>query len=105
MAKQPKQRAKFKIERGSITKRVAAYDARYPGRSACQLAMDEGINVKSVYSARTANKKKGLPSGARSNGQQSPANETPLNERDIVAISKIGVVNAERIIKLLKQLS
>jgi transposase len=98
--RQPKRRAKF--EKGSITQRVAAYDSHYPGRSAKQLAADEGFNVKSVYSARTANKKKGLPSGKPTSAASS---ELSLNERDIIAVAKIGLPAVERIVRLLKSLN
>lgn len=82
----------------SIAGRVAKYDelASNKGKTGVQSARDLGISVSALYSARTHNNKK------KSYG---PVDLTlPLDEKDIVAISKIGLAKAERIIRLLRQL-
>jgi cytochrome c553 len=84
-----------KLEKQSIASRVAQWDAVKPNLPAGQVAKELKLTLKQVYNARTTNgKKAGVTSGSA----------TQLDERDIVAISKIGIAKTERILNLLKRL-
>ena len=91
-----KPRAKLKPKR-SITDRVAEYDGISINRckGGAQAAKELGITIEALYNARTVNKKK---------RHGSIDLTLPIDEKDILVISKIGVAKAERIIRLLRQL-
>lgn len=88
-----------KIEKKSMRERVADYDevTANQGKNVHLVAADLNLTVQQVYSCRTANKKLASKSIAW--------NSPPLEEdTDIIAIAKIGVDKAERIIRVLKQI-
>jgi hypothetical protein len=89
-----------KIEKKSMRERVADYDevTANQGKNVHLVAADLNLTVQQVYSCRTANKK--MARKATSTGVEG----SPLLEKDIITISKIGVESTERILRLLKQL-
>jgi biotin operon repressor len=82
-----------KFKKPSLVDRVAEYDNKIPNATADTCAKQLGISKSQVWAARNAICKRG-----------NPVDAVPLNTKDIVTISRIGIVKAEQIIQLLKQL-
>lgn len=83
-----------KFKQLSIIDRVAEYDSKIPNATADTCAKQLGISKAQVWAARNTLSKRGTSTGE----------VTPMNTKDIVTISRIGIVKAEQIIQLLKQL-
>lgn len=92
-----KLKPRAKLREQSTTGRVAEYDQQHPGKSAADAAREMHLTQQQVYSCRNRIRKRKVSGVASSTS-------LPLDERDIVAIARIGVGRAERIIKLLRQL-
>lgn len=88
-----KRRAKLTSTPNTV--RVREYDAEHPGVSAAAVAKALRLNVNQVYNARTY---------INQCQKQKHTLDNVLNEKDILAIKRIGVDRAERIVRLFKQL-
>ena len=89
-----KRRAKLQRKTSNVD-RVRDYFKKQPDASCATAAKDLHLTVQAVYTAKTTMHKQDKTA---TNG------EPPLQEKDIVAISKIGVATTERILRLLKAL-
>jgi len=89
-----KRRAKF--EKQSIVDRVADYLCMCPDASVLSCSKELGLTTLQVQGAMKGAKKK------LGKDPTETADNKVLNEKDILAIAKIGVAKTERILRLLK---
>ena len=89
-----KPRAKLEPKK-SLSARIAEYDTANPNATAPEVSKHFGVKVTAVNNARCTSNAK---------GRKATVDESPLSEKDIIAISKIGVDRAERIVRLLRSL-
>jgi hypothetical protein len=75
----------------TVVDRVLAYAKEHPEADAKQTAKALGVKIEAVYNANMNIRK--LSEGGES---------VPLEERDILAVARIGLPKVERIVRLLK---